>query len=91
MTLQLRTNDDLIKVLSEGISSPWKINLERLKQLTHVEIYSFDGNARIIGTFDLDKTRILSDGKRVAIAFKDAKIEQCEIRWVGFSPVRYKM
>lgn len=89
MKIQIRTKDDLIKLLSEGISYAWRVNKGRLNSITEVEIYNFSGNARIVGTFDRDNTKILDNG-RVAVAFSSAKIESCEFKWVGQNPIKYK-
>jgi hypothetical protein len=89
MKIQIRTKNDLVKLLSEGVSAAWRVNKGRLYSITEVEIYNFSGNARIVGTFDRDNTKVLDNG-RVAVAFTDAKIEPCEFKWVGQNPIKYK-
>jgi hypothetical protein len=89
MKIQIRTKDDLEKLLSEGISYAWRINKSRLTSITEVEIYNFSGNSKIVGTFDPDRTKVLENG-RVALAFSNAKIENCEFKWVGQYPIKYK-
>jgi hypothetical protein len=89
MKIQIRTKDDLVKLLSEGISYAWRVNKGRLNSITEVEIYNFNGNAKIVGSFDREKTKVLDNG-RVAVAFTDAKIEPCEFKWVGQYPIKYK-
>jgi hypothetical protein len=89
MKIQIRTKDDLVKLLNDGISYAWRINKSRLDNVTNVEIYNFSGNSKIVGTFDLERTKVLENG-RVAVAFTKAKIETCEFKWVGQYPIKYK-
>jgi hypothetical protein len=89
MKLLIRTKDDLVKLLSEGISFAWRIDKSRLGNITDVEIYNFSGNSKIVGAYDLDRTKVLENG-RVAVAFSNAKIEPCEFKWVGQYPIKYK-
>lgn len=89
MKIQIRTKEDLAKLLNEGVSAAWRINKERLNKITDVEIYNFSGNARIVGTFDRDNTKVLDNG-RVAVAFTNAEIEPCDFKWVGQNPIKYK-
>lgn len=89
MKIQIRTKDDLIKLMSDGISYAWRINKSRLTSITDVEIYNFSGNSKIVGKYDPDRTKVLENG-RVAIAFTNAKIEPCDFKWVGQYPIKYK-
>jgi hypothetical protein len=89
MKIQIRTKEDLVKLLSEGVSAAWRVNKGRLNSITEVEIYNFSGNARIVGSFDRDNTKVLDNG-RVAVAFTNAKIEPCEFKWIGQNPIKYK-
>lgn len=89
MKILIRTKDDLIKLLNDGISYAWRINKSRLSSITEVEIYNFSGNTKIVGTFDPGKTIVLANG-RVAIAYTNAKIEPCEFKWIGQYPIKYK-
>jgi hypothetical protein len=89
MKIQIRTKDDLVKLLSEGISYAWRVNKGRLNSITEVEIFNFNGNAKIVGSFDREKTKVLDNG-RVAVAFTDAKIEPCQFKWLGQNPIKYK-
>ena len=89
MKIQIRTKEDLAKLLNEGVSAAWRINKERLNKITDVEIYNFSGNARIVGAFDRDNTKVLDNG-RVAVAFTNAEIEPCDFKWVGQNPIKYK-
>jgi hypothetical protein len=89
MKIQIRTKEDLVKLMSEGVSAAWRVNKGRLNSITEVEIYNFSGNARIVGTFDRDNTKVLDNG-RVAVAFTNGKIEPCEFKWVGQNPIKYK-
>jgi len=89
LQIQIRTKDDLVKLLSEGFSYAWRINKSRLSSITEVEIYNFSGNTKIVGVFDRDKIKVLENG-RVAVAFINAKIEPCEFKWVGQYPIKYK-
>lgn len=89
MLIQIRTKDDLVKLLSEGISYAWRINKSRLTSITEVEIYNFSGNSKIVGMYDPVRTKVLENG-RVAVAFTNAQIEPCEFQWVGQYPIKYK-
>lgn len=89
MLIQIRTKDDLVKLLIEGISYAWRINIGRLNNITEVEIYNFSGKAKIVGTFDRENTKVLENG-RVAVAFKNAHIEQTDLKWTGQNPIKYK-
>lgn len=88
MLLQIRTKDDLVKLLAAGISHAWRVAESRLDKITDVEIYNFNGSAKLVGTFDRENTKLLDNG-RVAIAFKNSRIVQCDHKWVGQNPVRY--
>ena len=88
MLLQIRTKDDLVELLGAGISHAWRVAESRLDEITDVEIYNFNGSAKLVGAFNRENTKILDNG-RVAVAFKDARIEQCEHKWVGQNPVKY--
>jgi hypothetical protein len=89
MKLQIRTKDNLVELLKKGISHAWKVNKGRLNSITEVEIYDFSGKAKISGRFDRENSQILENG-RIAVAFKDAKIEQTDFKWVGQNPIKYK-
>jgi hypothetical protein len=89
MKLQIRTKDNLVELLKKGISHAWRVNKGRLNSITEVEIYDFNGKAKISGTFDRENSQILENG-RVAVAFKDAKIEQADYKWVGQNPIKYQ-
>ncbi len=89
MKLQIRTKDNLVELLKKGISHAWRVNKGRLNSITEVEIYDFSGKAKISGTFDRENSQILENG-RVAVAFKDAKIEQADYKWVGQNPIKYQ-
>jgi hypothetical protein len=47
MKIQIRTKDDLVKLLSEGISYAWRINKSRLNSIKEFEIYDFGVNKNI--------------------------------------------
>jgi hypothetical protein len=89
MIIKIRTKDNLVDLLKEGISHAWRINTGRLKNITNVEIYDFSGKAKIVGTYDHKNTKILKNG-RVAVAFKDARIEQADFKWIGQYPIKYE-
>ncbi len=88
MLLQIRTKDDLAGLLESGISHSWRISESRLDQITNVEIYNQNGSAKIVGLFDRNNSQVLETG-RIAIAFKDASIMPCDLKWVGQNPVKY--
>jgi hypothetical protein len=89
MKIQIRTKDNLVELLKKGISHAWRVNKGRLNSIAEVEIYDFSGKAKISGTFDRENSQILENG-RVAVAFKDGKIEQADFKWVGQNPIKYQ-
>jgi len=89
MIIKIRTNNDLLKLLKDGISYAWRINKNRISSITDVEIFDFSGKTKLVGVFDKENTKILENG-RVAVAFKDARIEQTNYKWVGQNPIKYE-
>jgi len=88
MKLQIRTKDNLVELLKKGISHAWRVNKGRLNSITEVEIYDFRGQEKISGIFDLEHSLVLENG-RVAVAFKEGKIEKANYKWVGQNPIKY--
>jgi hypothetical protein len=89
MKIQIRTKDDLEKLKNQGISYAWRINKSRLNSITEVEIYNFSGTEKIIGTFHLENSKVLNNG-RVAVAFRNGLIESCDFKWIGQYPIKYQ-
>jgi hypothetical protein len=89
MKILIRTKDDLVEILNNEISYAWKINKKRLNTISEVEIYNFSGTEKVVGAFHLENSKVLNNG-RVAVAFKNGKIESCEFKWIGQYPIKYK-
>lgn len=88
MIIQIRTKDDLSKLLEDEISYSWRVSNWRIGVISGVEIYNFDGSEKIAAKFDKERTLILENGK-VAIAFKEGYKELCSYNWKGQNPIKY--
>jgi uncharacterized protein (TIGR02145 family) len=88
MIIKLRTRDDLMQLLKSGKSESWVVSEDKENQITNVEIYQFDGNQVLKGTFDKTKSSRTEKG-RLIVGFNNAKIEKCNYKWSGQNPVNY--
>lgn len=88
LVIQVRTVDNLLDLLKANQSGNWTVAQGKEREITDVEIVSFDGTQKIEGTFDAAHSYRLDDGKLV-MAFKDACIRNCSISFDGRNPVRY--
>lgn len=88
LTIQVRTADNLLDLLKANKSGNWVVAQGKEKEITNVEIVSFDGTQKIEGTFDAANSFRLDDG-RLVIAFTSACIRNCSISFNGQNPVRY--
>jgi hypothetical protein len=89
MIIKIRTKDNLVELLKNGITYSWKISQWRLDHIKEVHIYDFSGKAKIKGNFDIKNTKLLENG-RVAIAFNNAVIEPSDYSWVGQNPIKFE-
>jgi hypothetical protein len=88
LTIQVRTSDNLLDLLKAGKSGNWVVAQGKEQEITNVEIVSFDGTQKIEGTFDSTNSFRLNDG-RLAIAFTNGCVRNCNINFDGCNPVRY--
>ena len=88
LIIQVRTADNLLDLLKAHKSGNWKVARGKEREITDVEIVSFDGTQKIEGTFDAANSFRLDDG-RLVIAFTNACIRNCSISFDARAPVRY--
>lgn len=88
LTIQVRTRDNLLDLLKANRSGNWIVARGKELESTDVEIVNFDGTQKIEGTFDAANSFRLDDS-RLAIAFTNACIRNCNISFDGQNPVRY--
>jgi hypothetical protein len=88
LTLQLRTHDNLLDLLAAGQSHAWVVGADRESRITYVQIVNFDGTQRIEGVYDRAASHRGGDG-RLVVAFRDARIVNCQVQFEGQNPVRY--
>jgi hypothetical protein len=88
LIIQVRTADNLLKLLKAHKSGNWVVAQGKEQEITDVEIVGFDGTQKIEGTFDSENSFRLDDGKLI-IAFTGACIRNCSISFDGRNPVRY--
>ena len=88
LTIQVRIADNLLDLLKANKSGNWVVAQGKEKEITNVEIVSFDGTQKIEGTFDAANSFRLDDG-RLVIAFTNACIRNCSVSFDGRNPVRY--
>jgi hypothetical protein len=88
LTIQVRTAGNLLNLLKVNKSGNWVVAQGKEKEITNVEIVSFDGTQKIEGNFDAANSFRLDDGWLV-IAFTDACIWNCSVSFDERNPVRY--
>ncbi len=88
LTVQVRTNDDLRKLLAAEESPAWVISAEREQSVTHVQIVNFEGTQMIEGVLDRSRSLRREDG-RLVVRFLDGRIVNCNVQFDGRNPVRY--
>lgn len=92
MTIRIRTNDDLLKLLQNGESPAWRVSKWRADQIKNVEIYSFDGSLCLKGDYSKVRSRWIKDhnGKdRLVVAFDNGCISNANYKWIGQNPVKF--
>jgi hypothetical protein len=88
LTLQVRTNDNLLDLLAQSESAAWVIAEDKVQKITHIQVVNFGGTQMIEGIFDQSASYRSGDGKLV-IKFLDGHIINCAVQFVGQNPVRY--
>ena len=88
LTIQVRTSDNLLELLKAQQSGCWTVAQGKEKEISNVEIVSFDGSQRIEASFKENGSQRLEDG-RLIIAFTDACIRKCNVVFDSRNPVRY--
>jgi hypothetical protein len=88
LAVQVRTHDDLRKLLAAGEPPAWVISAEREESITHVQIVDFEGTQMIEGVFDRNGSLRREDG-RLVVRFLDGRIVNCNVQFDGQNPVRY--
>ncbi|MDJ0572726.1 MAG: hypothetical protein QNJ53_27310 [Pleurocapsa sp. MO_192.B19] len=88
LTLQVRTNNNLLELLSKESSGNWVIAKDKIQQITHIQVVNFEGTQMIKGIFDRNASQYVDD-KRLIIKFLDGCIINCNVEFNGQNPVRY--
>jgi len=52
LTLQVRTEDNLLGLLAKSESSAWVVAEDKVQKITHVQVVNFSGTQMIEGVFD---------------------------------------
>ncbi|QSJ15571.1 hypothetical protein JYQ62_27645 [Nostoc sp. UHCC 0702] len=86
--VQVRTRDNLLKLLAQGESQAWVIAEEKAQKITHVQVVNFDGTQMIEGIFDREASWRMNDG-RLVLKFLDGCILNCQVKFDSQNPVRY--
>lgn len=92
LTLQIRTHDNLLELLAKNESGAWIIGKDRVEQITHIQVVSFDGTQMIEGIFDRNASHyiVIEKKNRLVIKFLDGKIVNCNVKFDNpRTPVRY--
>lgn len=91
MTLQVRTRDNLLELLSKNESGAWVVGKDKVQQITHVQVVNFEGTQMIEGVFDRSASHyvVVNDKDRLVIKFLDGRIVNCNVEFNGENPVRY--
>jgi hypothetical protein len=88
LTVQVRTNDDLLQLLSANESAAWVIAQGKESDITHVQIVNFNGTQMIEGIFDRNESLRNANG-RLVLRFMDGRIVNSAVTFDGQNPVRY--
>ncbi|MBW4467435.1 MAG: hypothetical protein KME07_18570 [Pegethrix bostrychoides GSE-TBD4-15B] len=88
LTLQVRTADNLLDLLTKSESAAWVVAEEKAEKITHIQIVNFSGTQMIEGVFDRSSSYRTEDG-RLVIKFLDGRIINCIVQFVGQNPVHY--
>jgi hypothetical protein len=88
LTLQVRTNDNLLDLLAKSESAAWVVAEDKIQKITHIQVVNFSGTQMIEGEFDRSASYRTEDG-RLVVKFLDGHIINCAVQFVGQNPVRY--
>jgi len=88
LTLQVRTEDNLLGLLAKSESLAWVVAEDKVQKITHVQVVNFSGTQMIEGVFDRSASFRREDG-RLVVKFLDGRIINCDVQFVGQNPVRY--
>lgn len=88
LTIQVRTEDNLLDLLAKNESAAWVVGVEREPLITHVQVSNFNGTQMIEGVYDRAGSSRQPDG-RLVIRFLDGRIVNCKIEFVHRGPVYY--
>lgn len=88
LTLQVRTNDNLLDLLAKSASAGWVVAEDKVHNITHIQVVNFSGTQMIEGVFDRSASYRTEDG-RLVVKFSDGHITNCAVQFVGQNPVRY--
>ena len=88
ITLQVRTEDNLLGLLAKSESSAWVVAEDKVQKITHVQVVNFSGTQMIEGVFDRSASFRREDG-RLVVKFLDGRVINCAVQFVGQNPVRY--
>ena len=88
VTLQVRTDNNLLELLSKEESGDWLVAKDRVQQITHIQVVNFEGTQMIEGIFDRNASKYIDD-TRLVIKFLDGRIVNCNVEFSGRNPVRY--
>jgi hypothetical protein len=88
LTLQVRTNDNLLDLLAKSESAAWVVAEDKVQKITHIQIVNFSGTQMIEGAFDQSASYRTEDG-RLVVKFLDGHIINCAVQFVAQNPVRY--
>jgi hypothetical protein len=65
LTLQVRTNDNLLDLLAKSESAAWVVAEDKIQKITHIQVVNFRGTQMIEGEFDRSASYRIEDGRLV--------------------------
>lgn len=91
VTLQVRTDNNLLELLSKEESGAWVVGKSKVEQISHVQVVNFDGTQMIEGIFDRNSSFYTDEfgQDRLVIKFLDGRVVNCNVEFDGQNPVRY--
>ncbi len=85
LTLQVRTNGNLLELLAESESAAWVVAENKVQKIAHIQVVNFSGTQMIEGAFDRSASYRTEDG-RLVVNFLDGYIINCDVQFVGQNP-----
>ncbi len=92
LILRLRTRDNLLELLTAGVSGEWKVEQGKENEIKKVQIFNWDGSLMLEASLDASKTtRIENSRLIVGLSDADVKIIKCTppLKWSSQNPVNY--